>query len=143
MSFEGYVNQNDDTQNTIITNIQNLQNIELDLFDSLEKGIVSNTLNSEDKIKLTDQISKVSDMRVNLFTNLNKINQHYQGGVLNSGDVISNQLDALNIIEKELNESKIRFKIIEEDKNNKLRQVEINTYYGEKYADHTSIMKTR
>ena len=142
MSFEGYINQNDDTQNTIITNIQNLQNIELDLFDSLEKGIVSNSLNFEDKTKLTDQINKISDMRVNLFTNLNKINQHYQGDVLKSGDVISNQLDALNIIENELNESKIRFKIIEEDKNNKLRQVEINTYYGEKYADHTTIMKT-
>ena len=92
MSFEGYINQNDDTQNTIITNIQNLQNIELDLFDSLEKGIVSNSLNFEDKTKLTDQINKISDMRVNLFTNLNKINQHYQGDVLKSGDVISKKL---------------------------------------------------
>jgi len=126
----------------LVSDIQNLQNIELDLFDTLEKGIANNTLSADDKTKLIDQISQVSGMRVNLFTSLNNINTHYQSTVTNSGNVISQQIGALNVVENELNEAKLRLKAIEEDRNSKLRLVEINTYYGEKYADHTNIMKT-
>ena len=48
----------------LIGDIQNLQNIELDLFDTLEKGIANNTLTAADKTTIIDQIKKVSDMRV-------------------------------------------------------------------------------
>jgi hypothetical protein len=31
--------------------------------------------------------------------------------------------------------------VLEEEKNNKIRLVEINTYYGDKYAEHSQLMK--
>lgn len=126
----------------LIGDIQNLQNIELDLFDSLEKGLANNTLTENDKKTIINQISNISSMRVNLFNSLNNINSYYQGTVSSTGDVIQNQINALNVIENELNETNTRLKIIEDEKNNKQRMVEINTYYGEKYADQTNIMKT-
>uniref|UniRef100_A0A6C0JXS4 Uncharacterized protein n=1 Tax=viral metagenome TaxID=1070528 RepID=A0A6C0JXS4_9ZZZZ len=126
----------------LIGDIQNLQNIELDLFDTLEKGVANNTLTAADKTTIIDQINKVSDMRVRLFANLNSLNQSYQGSVATGGSVIQNQLSALNIVENELNQYTDSIKAISNEKNNMQRMVEINTYYGEKYSDHKSIMKT-
>lgn len=126
----------------LIGDIQNLQNIELDLFDTLEKGVANNTLTAADKTTIIDQINKVSDMRVRLFANLNSLNQSYQGSVASGGSVIQNQLSALNIVENELNQYADYIKAISNEKNNMQRMVEINTYYGEKYSDHKSIMKT-
>jgi len=126
----------------LIGDIQNLQNIELDLFNTLEKGIANNTLTADDKTTIVDQINKVSEMRIKSFANLNNMNLFYQGGVSSASNVITHQLSALNVVETELNEAKIKLKIVDEERNNKLRLVEINTYYGEKYANHTSIMKT-
>jgi len=126
----------------LIGDIQNLQNIELDLYDTLEKGIANNTLTAADKTTLIDQINKVSDMRVKLFSSLNSLNQHYQGSVASGGSVIQNQINALSVVENELQQSSEALKVLNNDKNNMQRMVEINTYYGEKYSDHKSIMKT-
>jgi len=125
----------------LINDIQNLQNIELDLFDTLEKGIANNTLTDADKTALIDQINKVSKMRVNLFNTLNGMNQYYQGTVSSTGNVLTNQLNALQVVENELNDATTRLNIINDEKNNKQRMVEINTYYSERYADHKSIMQ--
>jgi len=126
----------------IIGDIQNLQNIELDLYDTLEKGVANNTLTNADKTTIIDQINKLSDMRVKLFANLNSLNQHYQGSVTSGGSVIQNQINALSVVETELQQSADAIKVLNNDKNNMQRMVEINTYYGEKYADHKNIMQT-
>jgi hypothetical protein len=132
----------EDDSAELIGDIQNLQNIELDLYDTLEKGIANNTLTDADKTTIIDQINKVSDMRINLFNNLNNLNQHYQGSVVSSGSVIQNQINALNVVENELRQSAAVFNVIKNQKNNMQRMVEINTYYGERYANHKNIMKT-
>jgi hypothetical protein len=81
-------------------------------------------------------------MRASLFKTLSSTQQYYRGTVSSVGNIIGHQINAIDVVEVQLNESKKRLKIIEEEKNNKLRLVEINTYYGEKYANHTDIMKT-
>jgi len=134
-------NSTEEKSTELIGDIQNLQAIEMDLFSNLEKGLANNTLTEEEKTNLVDQINKISNMRIQFFSTLNAMNQHYQSTVSNSGNVISQQLNTVVIVENELNESKARLKTIEEEKNNKMRLVEINTYYGEKYEDHTNIMK--
>jgi hypothetical protein len=67
--------------------------------------------------------------------------KYYQGSSTNIETIIGEQMVTITIIENELNEAKIRLKQIENDKNNKLRLVEINTYYSEKYNDQTHIVK--
>jgi hypothetical protein len=49
---------------------------------------------------------------------------------------------AIDIVENELEESKRKLKLLEEEKYNKLRLVEINTYYGKQYNAHSWLMKT-
>jgi hypothetical protein len=57
-------------------------------------------------------------------------------------DTLVEQNSAIEIVENELNQAKLRLRTIEGEKANTLRLVEINTYYGDQYADHTSIMKS-
>jgi hypothetical protein len=135
-------NQLEDQSTEIIADIQNLQSIETDLFKTLETGLVNKTLTPAQQTSIVDQINKVSSMRASLFKTLNNTQQYYRGTVSSVGNIIGHQINAIDVVEVQLNESKKRLKIIEEEKNNKLRLVEINTYYGEKYANHTSIMKT-
>jgi hypothetical protein len=135
-------NQLEDQSTEIIADIQNLQSIETDLFKTLETGLVNKTLTKDQQTSIVDQINKISNMRASLFKTLSNTQQYYRGTVSSVGNIIGHQINALDVVEVQLNESKKRLKIIEEEKNNKLRLVEINTYYGEKYANHTGIMKT-
>ena len=135
-------NQVEDRSTEIIGDIQNLQNIEADLFKTLENGLANKTLTAEQQTSLVEQINKVSSMREDMYKSLDRTQNYYRGTVSRVGDIIGHQINALDVVETQMNESKKRLKTIEEEKNNKLRLVEINTYYGEQYADNTEILKT-
>ena len=80
-------------------------------------------------------------MRVNLYQTLGNINIFYKDGVLHSQEVLKQQVFAIGIVEKQLNETKQKLKHLELQKNNKIRLIEINDYYGQKYSEHALLMK--
>ena len=125
-----------------LSDIQGLQVIEKGLFSTLEAGLANNTLTPDEQQKIIDKINQLSTMRVNLYKNLNGMYGFFQKNITSSRDTIAQQTAATDIIENELNEAKNRLKKIQQENNNKIRLVEINTYYGDKYADHASIMKS-
>jgi hypothetical protein len=122
----------------ILTDIQSLQNIEQDLFNSLEQNANLTTQQQEEIIKKINDISK---MRINLYKTLNNVNNFFQSALSNSKGTLTEQTSAVDIVEQELNSAKQRLKVLEEEKNNKVRLVEINDYYGQKYAEHSDFMK--
>ena len=124
-----------------LNDIQGLQTIEKGLFTTLEAGLANNNISSDQQQKIIDKINQLSNMRVNLYKNLNGMYGFFQKNITSSRDTIAQQTAATDIIENELNEAKIRLKKIQQENNNKIRLVEINSYYGDKYADHASIMK--
>ena len=132
----------EDRSAEIVADIQNLQSVETDLFNNLETGIANKTLTADQQTALVEQINKVSSMRESLYQGLYTSQNYYRNTASNVGGILQNQINALDVVENQMDAAKARLKIIEEEKNNKLRLVEINTYYGEKYEDHTSIMKT-
>jgi hypothetical protein len=121
-----------------LSDIQNLQQIEQELYDSLS----NNSLTSDQKDTIISRINEISQMRVNLYSNLKDMYSFFQKNVASSNTTLAEQMMAIEIVENELEESKRRLQLLEDDKNNKLRQVEINTYYGKKYNAHSGIMKT-
>ena len=122
----------------ILNDIQSLQSIEKQLFNSLEENT---GLTTDQQKKLIEKINNISKMRVNLYETLNGVNSFFQNTLANSKGTLTEQTAAIDIVEKELNTSKKRLKILEEEKNNKIRLVEINDYYGQKYAEHSDLMK--
>ena len=128
-----------DALEKLLSDIKSLQNIEKELFDTLE--INGFNLTSEQYNKIILKINSISQMRVNLYQTLGKINIFYKDGVLNSQEVLQQQAFAIGIVEKQLNESKQKLERLELEKNNKIRLIEINDYYGQKYNEHSVLMK--
>ena len=122
----------------ILNDIQSLQTIEQELFHSLE---INPNLSPEKQQDVIKKINSISNMRLNLYKTLGGVNNFFQKALNNSRGTLEEQTNAVEIIEDELNQSKRRLKLLEEEKNNKIRLVEINQYYGEKYAEHTDLMK--
>lgn len=129
---------NEEMNTQVLSDIQNLQKIERDLFRNLEEN---RTLDTEQKNKIVQKINDISKMRIHLYNTLTGVNNYFQNELQNSRYILSDQAVSIGIVENELNEAKIRLKKMEEEKYNKIRLIEINNYYGEKYAEHTQFMK--
>jgi len=122
----------------ILSDIQSLQQMEQQLFNSLESN---SNLSNDQKQKIIDKMNDLSNMRVNLYQTLGGVNNYYENALNSSIGTLKEQIVAIQIIESELNRAKTRLEVLEEEKNNKIRLVEINTYYGDKYAEHSQLMK--
>ena len=127
-----------DNNEQILNDIQSLQQIEQQLFNNLE---TNTNLKPEDQQKLIEKMNQLSNMRINLYQTLSGVNNYYENAVNSSVGTLKEQEVAIKIVENELNKAKRRLEILEEEKNNKIRLVEINTYFGDKYAEHTQLMK--
>jgi hypothetical protein len=126
------------TNQKLIDDIKGLQEIERELSDSLETNV---SMTDEEKQKLVKRINNVSQMRINLYETLGELNKYYQTTSLEAGQTMEQQKTALEIIERELNESKQQIDAANQDKLNKLRMVEINDYFGSQYEEKAHMMK--
>ena len=122
----------------LLNDISQLQIQEKELYSNLE----DQTLSSEQKQQIINKINDISQTRLNLYANMKDMYSYYQKNVASSRDTLGEQMTAIDIIENELNEAKIRLNLLENEKNSKIRLVEINTYYGKQYNAHASIMKS-
>jgi hypothetical protein len=122
----------------ILQNIQLLQNSEQELMNDLENNP---QLTSQQQQKIIQKIQQLTDIRSGLYTTLSDLNSFYKTALTSSTGTLKQQSEAINIVETELNRTKQRLQYLETEKNNKIRLVEINEYYGDKYSEHTSLMK--
>jgi len=122
----------------VLNNISQLQIQERDLYKSLDDI----SLSTEQKQFIINRINEISQMRMNLYAGLKDMYSHYRENVSASRSTLGQSIAAVDILENELNEIKIKMNLIEDQKFNKLRLVEINTYFGKRYDAHSKIMKT-
>lgn len=125
-------------------NEQNLRNIkvlelqEQDLFTELNRMDTS----PERKKQLITRINELSQIRKNLYDNSKDLYAYYNTNAGAARTTLAQELTTIDILETELNEAKRRFNAIQDQKNDKLRLVQINTYYGKRYNAQASIMRT-
>jgi len=124
-----------------LTDIQGLQSVEKELFNQLNSGLSDGTLTPEKKNDIITKINEISQMRVNLYKNMNSVSSFYSSNVASSNAVLAEQTVAVGIIEQELNAAKKRLSQLENDSNQKMRMMQINTYYGDKYSTSVDILK--
>lgn len=122
----------------ILTDIQSLQQMEQRLFNSLESNP---NLSTDEQQKMIEKMNQLSNMRINLYKTLSGVNNYFESALNTSVGSLKEQAIAIGIVESELNRSKKRLELLEEERNNKIRLVEINAYYGDKYAEHSQLMK--
>ena len=122
----------------ILNDIQSLQIMEQQMFSSLE---TNPNLTPQQQQKIIEKMNQLSTMRINLYKTLSGVNNFFQNALTSSVGTLKEQTAAISIVEDELNKSKKRLELLEIEKNNKIRLVEINNYYGDKYAEHAYLMK--
>jgi len=122
----------------ILNDIQSLQQIEQKLFNSLE---ANPNLSTKEQTIIIGKMNQLSNMRINLYKTLSSVNDYFENTLNSSIGSLKEQALAIEIVENELNQAKKRLEILEEEKNNKIRLVEINTYFGDKYEHKSNIMK--
>ena len=135
--------QNIDYSNQkILESIQGLQQLEKQLYTNL---VNSSANPSKNKIVEQDQIIKrindLSSTRIQLFGFLRNLYQNSQENVNKLRKDLADKMIVAKVMEEQLNMLKSSINASIDDRNNKLRMVEINTYYGKRYQAHTSLMK--
>ena len=120
-----------------ISNITDLQTIEMQLYTSLDNS----NLTQEQRSNIIDKINQLAQTRMTLYQGISNMASVYQENVTISNNSIQEQMLAIDIVENELNVAKRRLNLLEEQKYNKLRLVGINTYYGKQYNAYKDIAK--
>ena len=135
MSEQNNVSNNSEQ---ILSDIQSLQTMEKQIFNNLENN---QNLTQPQKQEMVEKMNQLSNMRINLYQTLGGVNGFYENALNSSTQTLQEQTVAIGIVEKELNRSKKELELLEIEKNNKIRLIEINDYYGEKYTEHSALMK--
>jgi hypothetical protein len=120
-----------------INSIKDMQTTEMKLYTSLDNP----NLTTDERNNIINRINQIGETRATLYNSLNNMTSSYQQNMSSSQNTIQQQKFAIDIVENELNEAKVRMKLLEDQKNDKLRLVEINTYYGKRFGAHTEIVK--
>ena len=90
---------------------------------------------------LVDDLGNPTTVRTTC-SGLKNMYASYQNNVSESRTTLGQSMAAVDVLENELNQSKIRLNLIEDQMSNKLRLVEINTYYSKQYNSYSKLMKT-
>lgn len=131
--------QNGDLSTT--ENIQNLQTIETQLLQNLEKSLAQGNLTQSEVNTAVDQINSIATMRMNLYDSLASNNEFYETNLKMANDTLYQQTQVLDILENKLNDNRKKILALAESKNNNIRLAEINSYYSEKYKAQARFMK--
>jgi hypothetical protein len=131
-----------DIKMTSLNDIQNLQNIEKDLLYSLENQDIQNPLSNETLNKIVNKINDISQLRMKLYNTINNLTSFYKTSLSDTQDTLNQQNLVIKIVEDELTQSKKRLSLIQKEKNNKMRIIQNNTFFGDKYSTHTNVIKS-
>lgn len=135
-----------DIQNSnaaILNSITNLTNLKTNVVNNISilrasglTGPASSAVND-----LSSHLTMIDTAQESLHTQVNQINTFYENGLLATSQIHDNQQHATDIITSETEINNKRLESVNNEKNNKMRLVEINSYYGKKYSEQNKIMK--
>lgn len=131
--------QSDDRLSVILNNIKQLQEEETTLYTELENASAASDTAEQEAIVI--KINDLSTMRMTMFSELDALFKDTHDEVSKSRIDLVDQLTTAGVMETELNNTKSNLNYLTDNKNNKMRMVEINTYYASKYHAQSGLMK--
>lgn len=120
----------------VLSGILQLQKTEKELYVNLA---IPN-LSSSERQRIINQINELSQLRINMYSNLQNLYSSYQTNANNLESALDVQIKSIDAMEDELNQVKIHLNEIDQMKIDKLRTVEINNYYAKRYNAYKNIM---
>jgi hypothetical protein len=136
-SFDNFGQQYEEMTLAHLNDISNIQELEKTLYDKLN----IETLSNSDKKLVMGELLQLSTIKGNLYNTMNNLYDTYKNQVGTTTQAVSDQLMSIQIVENELTELSHKMQKLYDDNNSKIRLIEINRYYGEKYDNHSGFMK--
>ena len=133
------VNKSQIQQDKILDNIKKLQGMENELYGELQSKSAAGADDSEQDI-IINKINTLSDIRTSMFDNLTAMYGNIQSQLASNREDVVDKLTVVGIVEKEMDNAKKNINSLKTERNNKLRMVEINTYYEKQYNAYTEVM---
>jgi hypothetical protein len=101
---------------------------------------------SEETLKqqneILDKIRELSEVRLNLFKKLQERYGDVKEDLDTDKDNLKSQIAMVNVVEEQINNVKSNIKSMKQDKNNRLRMIEIGNYEFKRYNVMKEIMRT-
>lgn len=133
------VNEPDHGQH-LIDSIASLRSVEQRLFTTLQSSLANGGSEAEQN-KLVEDINKTTSARSKLYSQLLSYYSDSNNMADESRSALVKQKAVLASFENQLANAKNNYNAMREQSNNKLRMVEINTYYGKKYKSYSELIK--
>lgn len=130
----------------ILNSIDSLGNLSTSLASDMailqstsSSGLTGPTLSVYNDLrgKLTD----IDGIRTNLHSQIDQVNAFYENGLVSMKTIQEQQKKATDIMNSQTSINNGRLESIKTEQNNKMRLVEINSYYSKKYEAQSEIMK--
>lgn len=102
---------------------------------------IGDTTDPKEQARLSKNLILLQDTRADLINVLSSINTYYTQNLTGSSNTLEQQTNAVAIMDREMIQAQKRLAYINEQKQNKLRVVEINQYYSASYAEWTRLVK--
>jgi hypothetical protein len=130
-----------------VNNSSEIQN-DLNALDALNNSLTSQlnnagqySLTPDQKTLLVKQIANVQTAKAGLTSTLGNLNNVYSTNLQNNTATLATQTNALSIINTETIDANNQISYINDQKINKMRQVEINNYYSMWYQEQILLLK--
>jgi len=130
----------DGVQNTL-ENIKKIQSLERDIYEKLLKFDTSQQPSSQESLNLMNELKNLSNIKINLYDSIKDIYDISVDTMTYTKQTVKEQLAAIKIVEKELQHSAKRINELNDNNINKMRMIEINKYYEDKYNNHAGFVK--
>jgi hypothetical protein len=129
--------------NDILNNIKNLQETEQALITKLDTYTSASgyTSNDPEITEMVNTINSIADARIGMFKNISTNASILQAGVSQSRIDLVSQMTLLQVVEDQLNQAKSKIQLLSNRNDTKMRMVQINTYYGQRYEAQSNLMK--
>ncbi len=129
---------NQEASEKLLKDIEDLQGLEQYLI-----GLLNNpNLSNEQKNEILEKIEGLTEMRMNLYSNLGTLTESLGTSSSSANFILSDQKTTIDVMENELNRLKSQMVNMDQKNLNKLRMIQINTYYSKRYENHTKVLKT-
>lgn len=122
-----------------LDNIKTLQEKESGLYNSLGVSTTGKPLGVEEQQNVLNEINSLTDLRVNLITELKNQYNLLKTNVAETNNDIKDEMTSIDVIEQQLDEKKSQLNKMKNIETNKLRMSEINNYYAERNRYVSSI----
>jgi len=129
-----------DDSSTQLAEITTMSQIISELYAELESSLSNPNISSQESDNIIRDIERLTKVKNILIGNYLQMNANAQQLSISQKIAYDETMNAISATNKEIAESKKKIALLNQEKYNRLRLIEINNYYGSQYSNHQKII---